>query len=295
MRIAPLFLALALTSTACSGVFGLDDVTLPDGDGDGVPDETDNCPGVENPDQADADDDGFGDACESFCTGACPGDENSEVCRCEDVSSNTTLADGFVFRVSDNASAAIETDDVVSSPYALRATIGPTTTAAPAYAYLDTGLHGTQRHVLIDYDYKTTPPTDITQQALVVHWTLALTDETRAYLRHSWSFGSESWFVGFENFDASNPMSAAVPPLPATEWVHITIDALFAPTGGHLIYSVDGVEQARFDDVPTAMTSDTVQTVSLDLGPGSFNMQTLYDVGYYQSQIDNVLVRYVDP
>ena len=35
----------------------------PDSDGDGVPDSTDNCPSAWNPDQADSDDDGTGDAC----------------------------------------------------------------------------------------------------------------------------------------------------------------------------------------------------------------------------------------
>lgn len=36
----------------------------PDGDGDGVPDADDNCPGTANPDQADLDADGQGDACD---------------------------------------------------------------------------------------------------------------------------------------------------------------------------------------------------------------------------------------
>jgi Tol biopolymer transport system component len=39
--------------------------TPPDTDGDGVPDDTDNCPGVSNPDQADFDGDSLGDACDS--------------------------------------------------------------------------------------------------------------------------------------------------------------------------------------------------------------------------------------
>jgi hypothetical protein len=38
--------------------------TLPDGDVDGVPDAEDNCLAVSNVDQADADADGFGDACD---------------------------------------------------------------------------------------------------------------------------------------------------------------------------------------------------------------------------------------
>jgi hypothetical protein len=37
----------------------------PDGDGDGAPNSTDNCIDVANPDQADADNDGLGDACDT--------------------------------------------------------------------------------------------------------------------------------------------------------------------------------------------------------------------------------------
>ena len=40
------------------------ELTLPDGDGDGVPDATDNCPGTSDPDQADGDGDGIGTACD---------------------------------------------------------------------------------------------------------------------------------------------------------------------------------------------------------------------------------------
>jgi formylglycine-generating enzyme required for sulfatase activity len=42
--------------------------TLQDSDGDGIPDASDNCPLVANPDQGDCDDDGIGDACESTVT-----------------------------------------------------------------------------------------------------------------------------------------------------------------------------------------------------------------------------------
>lgn len=43
----------------------------PDTDADGVPDILDNCPLVHNPDQADADEDGVGDPCDSTIPGVC--------------------------------------------------------------------------------------------------------------------------------------------------------------------------------------------------------------------------------
>jgi hypothetical protein len=39
-------------------------VPVPDTDGDGIPDNVDNCSGIANPDQANADGDDFGDACD---------------------------------------------------------------------------------------------------------------------------------------------------------------------------------------------------------------------------------------
>jgi hypothetical protein len=56
----------------------------PDTDGDGVNDSVDNCPNAANPDQADLDDDGLGDACDPDKDGDrhpngsdnCPSDAN---------------------------------------------------------------------------------------------------------------------------------------------------------------------------------------------------------------------------
>jgi len=59
---------LAQPGESCQlGVVALS--ALADGDGDELPDLSDNCPDVFNPDQQDADDDGFGDACDTFSCG----------------------------------------------------------------------------------------------------------------------------------------------------------------------------------------------------------------------------------
>ncbi|MBN1944754.1 MAG: DUF4215 domain-containing protein [Bradymonadales bacterium] len=54
----------------CSGT---PSVCLPDMDGDGVADATDNCPSVYNPDQADSSGNGVGDACRVIVSGGGPG------------------------------------------------------------------------------------------------------------------------------------------------------------------------------------------------------------------------------
>lgn len=57
---------IIVASAKATASFGLDG----DLDGDGIPDATDNCPGIPNPDQADSDGDGVGDACDAS-TGVC--------------------------------------------------------------------------------------------------------------------------------------------------------------------------------------------------------------------------------
>jgi hypothetical protein len=68
------YLLTSATGPAASGADTLGLVTqfvygVADTDGDGVPEATDNCPGLSNPDQADSDGDGIGDACDPDADG----------------------------------------------------------------------------------------------------------------------------------------------------------------------------------------------------------------------------------
>lgn len=49
----------------------ISDFSVPDADADGIPDEVDNCTNVANADQFDADDDGFGNACDADLNNDC--------------------------------------------------------------------------------------------------------------------------------------------------------------------------------------------------------------------------------
>ncbi len=59
------------TESSCGfGETNQNDQCLPDRDGDGVPDATDNCPSLSNSDQSDSDNDGYGDACDEVHPGS---------------------------------------------------------------------------------------------------------------------------------------------------------------------------------------------------------------------------------
>lgn len=62
---------------------------IPDSDGDGVLDDADNCPDVVNPDQANFDSDGLGDACD-------PNDDNDGVLDGDDVCAETLIPDPVI-------------------------------------------------------------------------------------------------------------------------------------------------------------------------------------------------------
>ncbi len=71
-----------------------------DDDGDGINDEADNCPGVANASQTDLDDDGQGDACDPDDGGDGLSDE-ADACPLENASGSDANVDGCVDRIED--------------------------------------------------------------------------------------------------------------------------------------------------------------------------------------------------
>ncbi len=74
-----------------AGGCGIDDFDL---DEDGVPDAFDNCPRTPNPDQADSDGDGFGDACDEGPGQACMSDEDCVITTPDGISCTAACVDG---------------------------------------------------------------------------------------------------------------------------------------------------------------------------------------------------------
>jgi hypothetical protein len=105
---------LGLVSAAAAGndfTIVVQGPPLPDADGDGIPDNRDNCPNTQNPSQSDCDGDGIGDACDSG--GDFNGNDVPDNCEC--------IADLFVDQLVNGVDLG-----------ALLAYWGPTTSAAPS-------------------------------------------------------------------------------------------------------------------------------------------------------------------
>lgn len=81
-------------------------VCQPDNDGDGVPNNLDNCPNTPNPSQSDLDADGVGDVCDNCPTNANPGQEDADNDGIGDVCENSFCQNAGQCPVVPNAVAS---------------------------------------------------------------------------------------------------------------------------------------------------------------------------------------------
>jgi hypothetical protein len=98
---------------------------LPDGDGDGVPDEADNCPSASNPDQADGDADGIGDVCDTDRQDLIPAEPSftGDVFSTDVKAGTFTWGDTGVDRVLVGTNGVVTTDDILRLTFTLNTPI----------------------------------------------------------------------------------------------------------------------------------------------------------------------------
>jgi len=112
---------------------------VPDRDGDGIPDPTDNCPSVPNPDQKDTDGDGVGDACDNCPNDFNPAQSDADGNGIGDVCDGSTAASLVLSKVrlkADSATASRADNGTISVQGKLDTSALPGTLAA----MLDGGL-----------------------------------------------------------------------------------------------------------------------------------------------------------
>jgi len=112
-----------------------DEPVLPDGDGDGVPDASDNCPTVANPGQSDIDGDGVGDACDLDDDGDGVSDVIEDAAPNGGDGNNDTFADSVQWGVASLPAAAggsYLTVEVFGNCGNLRSVAAATEAAQPA-------------------------------------------------------------------------------------------------------------------------------------------------------------------
>jgi hypothetical protein len=95
-----------------------DDVLPGDGDGDGVPDASDNCPGISNAEQLDLDADGAGDACDLCPATANPGQEDEDADGAGDACDNCPQVSNPGQEDTDSDGAGDACDPPISTIYA---------------------------------------------------------------------------------------------------------------------------------------------------------------------------------
>ena len=294
-------LALWLVCTGCA--FGIEE-TVPDTldrDHDGVADARDNCPGINNPDQADGNSNGVGDACAFWCDGQC---SDPTTCDCEDFDDGNQLPDDWTFDMFGGGMAVINSEegtsgnpvDHVSRSLRISALGSPTGQSFTQKSLLTRAFTTAQRRISLEVNWKLFPYLRRDLWTTFTFMTVAIGGNGGSRIGLFNSFDDvnadpiDRWgvfvTVGGQTFTIAMP-----PPVSPTKWARIGFDVEFAdsPTG-HVAVTFDGVEVFRLDDIQTTMIAPGPTQLTADLGA---NMSSALDgsTGDVNMYYDDAVVR----
>ena len=260
------WLVVLLALAACDSPFGIHP-TLPasiDPDHDGFADHgEDNCPGIANPDQADSNHDGVGDACATFCTGRCP---DPASCACADFDASNDPPADWDLSVEGTTAARVTTGDVRSPPHALylSAPAGPTAGMRNILSF-SRGLLATRLHAIYETDWKLSYFNDRDAAHTVQFASVFLENIANVALVHSYDgVNPPGWFLSVAVVGLPGQLfPIAPPPSDAATWTRLRFDVQFDHAGaGHAYLSFDDVEWAHEDGLVTAPSTSGPQTIA---------------------------------
>ncbi|MBA3457351.1 MAG: hypothetical protein H0T42_29995 [Deltaproteobacteria bacterium] len=257
------FVGLIAVTSGCA--FGIDD-TVPesdDPDHDGIADDgRDNCPGLPNPDQADANGDDVGDACSTFCTGLC---SDPLTCVCADFDDSPELPADWALVPEGTASGGIGTGDVRSPPRAL----GLMVPKGPAdgnrnHVSFSRGLLATNLHIVYETDWKLSYYDETTNAHTIQFTGVFLANIANVSLGYAFNGTAGDWFIAKSVLGMGTTIyPIARPPTDASTWMHIRFDVLFDQAGaGHIYVAFNGAEVVHEDNLVTAPATTGPQTVA---------------------------------
>jgi hypothetical protein len=260
----------ALTMLALLG--GCLEKTAPassDPDADGIATPNDNCPSVYNPDQADANASGVGDACATWCDGRCAG---LAVCDCEDFDSSKDLPDDWDLQRTGGGTAVVDGSDQLSFPNALR--VRAPTTAAGEFATSELSFKKTVQasgvRIVLDFDWKFFGYAENLDRLHSFQYSSVAIAElpdmggrVAFYNRHDPTMAIDQWFVG----RTTAPGECALPGAPPqSAWFHVGLDVTFSTTAGKIVVTWGDQQVTCFDGEPNTRPFDAQHPRKADVG-----------------------------
>jgi len=237
----------------CNALFSLEqtlpDSVDPDHDGFSDADGDDNCPGIENPEQEDTNNDGIGDACSTFCTSRCT---DEATCDCEDFDTSTELPADWFFDEYGGGMPTVQTEFATSTPRGLRlhAPGSPSGMPFTQKAKLVRYFQSDRRHVHFEYTWRLSAfgGAALDQFLNYQFASINLNDldqnpfgnVTIGNILDNPGSPTDVWIVGIQ-FPTARSMAISMP-VPVNQWVHVVWDVVFAnDASGSVKLSFDGV------------------------------------------------------